>query len=144
MAAKPNFSAEPNFYDGVLTRIVRIGIVLGAAGTIYAAVKFGPRIGIGFLAGAILSILNFHGLRRLVEGLEALAAPNPDGSQKRVSAGMRGSWMFWALRYAIFFGAAYVIVKGLNISLMPVLAGLFVVAAAILLEIVYELTYARK
>ena len=45
---------------------------------------------------------------------------------------------------AIFFGAAYVIVKGLNISLMPVLAGLFVVAAAILLEIVYELTYARK
>jgi len=136
--------ATPNFYDRVLTRIVRIGMALGAVGTIYTAVKYGPRIAIGFLAGAILSILNFHGLRRLVEGLEALAAPNADGSPRRASAGMRGSWMFWALRYAIFFGAAYVIVKGLNISLMPVLAGLFVVAAAILVEIVYELTYARN
>jgi hypothetical protein len=136
--------ATPNFYDRVLTRIVRIGMALGAVGTIYTAIRFGPRIAIGFLAGAILSILNFHGLRRLVEGLEALAAPNADGSPRRPSAGMRGSWMFWALRYAIFFGAAYVIVRGLNISLMPVLAGLFVVAAAILVEIVYELTYARN
>jgi hypothetical protein len=141
---------KPDFYDRVLTRIVRIGMVLGAAGAIFTAVKFGPRIAIGFLAGAILSILNFHGLRRLVEGLEALATPDSDAPpesaapKKRVSAGIRGSGVFWVLRYAIFFGAAYVIVKGLNISLMPVLAGLFVVAAAILVEITYELTYARK
>ena len=141
---------KPDFYDRVLTRIVRIGMVLGAAGAIFTAVKFGPRIAIGFLAGAILSILNFHGLRRLVEGLEALATPDADGPpetgapQKRVSAGLRGSWVFWVLRYAIFFGAAYVIVKGLNITLMPVLAGLFVVAGAIMVEIFYELTYARK
>jgi hypothetical protein len=141
---------KPDFYDRVLTRIVRIGMVLGGAGAIFTAVKFGPRIAIGFLAGAILSILNFHGLRRLVEGLEALARPDADGPpetgapQKRVSAGLRGSWVFWVLRYAIFFGAAYVIVKGLNITLMPVLAGLFVVAGAIMVEIFYELTYARK
>jgi hypothetical protein len=141
---------KPDFYDRVLTRIVRIGMVLGAAGAIFTAVKFGPRIAIGFLAGAILSILNFHGLRRLVEGLEALATPDADGPpetgapKKRVSAGLRGSWVFWVLRYAIFFGAAYVIVKGLNITLMPVLAGLFVVAGAIMVEIFYELTYARK
>ncbi len=149
-------SKKPDFYDRVLTRIVRIGIVLGAAGTIFTAVKYGPRIAVGFLAGSILSILNFHGLRRLVEGLEALATPNADAAddaappqtagapRKSGSAGIRGSWVFWALRYVIFFGAAYVIVKGLNISLMPVLAGLFVAAAAILVEIFYELTYARK
>jgi hypothetical protein len=141
---------KSDFYDRVLTRIVRIGIVLGAAGAIFTAVKYGPRIALGFVAGAILSILNFHGLRRLVEGLEALATQDTDGPpdaaapKKPVSAGLRGSWVFWVLRYAIFFGAAYVIVKGLNISLMPVLAGLFVVAAAILVEITYELTYARK
>jgi len=134
----------PSFDDRMLTRIVRIGIVLGVAGTIYAAVKYGPRIAVGFLAGAILSILNFHGLRRLVEGLESLATTNSNGSpEPPVTAGFRGSWVFWVLRYVIFFGAAYVIVRGLKIGLMPVLAGLFVTAAAILVEILYELTYAR-
>lgn len=40
-------------------------------------------------------------------------------------------------------GAIYVIVKVLEISLMSVLAGLFISAAAIIVEILYELIYAR-
>jgi len=122
----------PSFYDRALTRIVRVGAVLGVAGTVFVAVKYGYRNGVGFLAGAGLSILNFHGLRRVVEGL------SPD--QK---AGFRASPLFWALRYFIFFGVGYAIVKLLEISLMPILAGLFVAAAAILVEILFELTHGK-
>jgi len=124
--------AKANYYDRALARIVRIGAGLGIAGTIATLVRFGPRTAVGFLAGAILSLLNFYGLRRVVEGLSASG-----------KAGMRASPVFWAFRYFLFAGIGYVIVKGLGISLMPILAGLFVAAAAIIVEILYELTYAR-
>jgi hypothetical protein len=51
--------------------------------------------------------------------------------------------MFWVFRYVLFAAIGYVIVKILGISLMPILAGLFVAAAAIIVEILYEITYAR-
>jgi len=122
----------PSFYDRALTRIVRVGMVLGAAGTIYVAARYGYKDGVGFLAGAGLSILNFHGLRRVVEGLSPQEKP-----------GFRASPIFWGLRYFIFFGAGYAIVKLLEISLMPILAGLFVAAAAIMVEILFELTHGK-
>jgi hypothetical protein len=56
---------------------------------------------------------------------------------------MRGSAVFFALRYLIIGAAAYVIVKILEISVMPVLAGLFVSAAAVLIEILYELVSSK-
>ncbi len=130
-------SPKANRYDRSLSRIVRIGAALGILGTVVVLIRYGPKIAIGFLAGAVLSLLNFHGLRRVAEGL----SPTPDNPSPR--AGMRATPIFWVFRYLLFAGAGYVIVKGLGISLMPILAGLFVVAAAIIVEILYEITYAR-
>jgi ATP synthase I subunit len=120
------------FYDRALVRIMRVGMVLGGAGTVYAWVRHGSRAAIGFLVGSLLSLFNFHSLRRLAEGLGA-------GS----GAPFGGSAVFYGLRYFMVGGAVYVIVKVLEISLMSVLAGLFVAAAAIIVEILYELIYAR-
>jgi hypothetical protein len=125
-------SPKANYSDRALTRIMRIGAGLGAAGTIVVLIRFGPKTAVGFLAGALLSLLNFHGLRRVAEGLSGSSRP-----------GFRASPVFWAFRYFLFAGIGYVIVKGLGISLMPILAGLFVAAAAIIVEILYEIAYAR-
>jgi hypothetical protein len=121
-----------NNHDRILVRIVRIAAVLGIVGTIVVWVRLGIGIAAGFLVGAVLSILNFHGLKRVVEGLS-----------ETKQAGMRGTPMFWAFRYFLLAAIGYVIVKYLGISLMPILAGLFVAAAAIIVEILYEITYAR-
>jgi len=113
--------------DRSLERIVRIGIGLGIAGTIAVGAARGMRDAAGFLTGASLSIFSFHTLRRLGLGLQ----PG--------SPGLRGSAAFFGFRYVLIGAAAYGIVKLLGISVMPVLAGLFVSAAAVLVEILYEL-----
>ena len=130
-------TAKANYSDRALARIVRIGAALGVVGTIAVLIRYGPRTAVGFLAGAVLSLLNFYGLRRVVDAL----SPTPANPAPR--AGMRASPIFWIFRYLFFAGIVYVIVKGLGISLMPILAGLLVVAAAIIVEILYEITYAR-
>ncbi len=115
--------------DQALIRIVRIGIALAVIGAIYTLIARGPGIAAGFIAGSALSIFSFHTLRRLGEGLSPGPAP------------FRGSAAVFGLRYVLIAGGAYVIVKLLGISMMPVLAGLFVSAAAVIVEILYELIF---
>lgn len=115
-----------DFDERVLRRIVRFTIGLGVIGAIVALARFGPRTAGGFLCGASISLLNFWTLERMTIALTS-------GGNARGSAGLFG------LRYLMVGGAVYVIVKILEISLMSVLAGLFVSAAAVIVEILYEL-----
>jgi hypothetical protein len=117
--------------DRSLQRIIRIGIGLGIAGTIAMGAARGLLDAAGFLTGASLSVFSFHTLRRLGEGLQ----PG--------SPGFRGSAAFFGFRYVIIGAVAYGIVKLLGISVMPVLTGLFVSAAAVLVEILYELVSSK-
>jgi hypothetical protein len=117
------------FEEPVLRRIVWISVALAIAGAIVAYFKYGPANAAGFLAGSTLSIVSFHGLRRMVRGI---GGPSTGPSTA-----------LFALRYFLVGGAVYVIVKSLEITAMPVLAGLFVAAAAVIVEILYELIYAR-
>lgn len=116
------------FYDRALTRIFRFTVAVGLIGTIVTFLLHGPRFAAGFLLGSVVSAFNFYSLQRLVESL--------DGSSG-VSAG------FYALRYFLVGGIVYVIVKILFVTLVVVLAGLAVSAAAVIIEILYELIYAR-
>ena len=111
-----------------LVRMERIGMAVAVAGTIVTWILRDSRWAVGFLAGGVLSILSFHTLRRLVEGLTP-------GTKIQV----RGSALFFVFRYLIFGAAAYVIVKLLGISVTPFLEGLFVSPAAVMMEILYEL-----
>ena len=117
--------------DRSLIRILRIGIALGIAGAGYIWVAQNARNAAGFLAGTSLSLLSFHSLRRLGEGLQPGAPP------------LRGSAAFFGFRYALIGAGAYVIVKLLGISVVPVLEGLLVTAAAVLAEILYELVSSK-
>ena len=92
----------------------------------------GPRVALGFLIGAALSFVNLRALTIVVNALGGSIAPS-----------LRASVGFLALRYLIFGGVTYVIVKVLNITPAAVLAGLLVTFAAVMLEALYEFIYAR-
>lgn len=119
-----------NWDDRVLRRIERFALALGVIGAIAAEVRFGARTAAGFFCGASISVLNFWTLDRMTAAI--------------TSSGIaRGAAGLYGLRYFMVGGVIYVIVKVLEISLMSVLAGLFVSAAAVIVEILYELVFLR-
>jgi len=120
------------YYEQALARMTRTATVLGAAGTIAAVAALGPRTAVGFLIGAIISLVNFRWWVSLAGALGGSAKPP-----------LRGSAVILGLRYLLVAGAVYAIVKLLEITLAAVLAGLFVSVAAVILEILYELIFAK-
>lgn len=112
---------------------IRVAILgLGAAGTVVAWYFLGWPHGLGFLAGAVASLLNFHWLHALVASLG-------EGGRR---PGKRLALIF-AFRYLILGAGAYVIVKYFGVNLAAVVVGFLMAAAAVILEILYELIYAR-
>src|SRR5262249_18384061 len=118
-------------FHAASVRIARFMVVIALAGTVAALVVWGGKWAGGFLAGAGISGFNYRWLVRLVESL---------GGGRKAGA----STVFLALRYLLLGGGAYVILRYTSISLPAVLAGLFVLTAAVFVEVVFELIYARK
>ena len=119
-------------YERALDRMTRIAAATGIAGVLIVLIWRGPRVATGFLAGAIISMINLRWWTGLVNVL------GTSGKAPR-----RASVILLTLRYALVAGAVYVIVKILEIAVLPVLAGLFVSVAAVLLEILYELVSSK-
>ena len=119
-------------YERVVKRIFRFSLATGAAGALVALILRGPRVALGFLMGTALSFVNLRALTTVVNALGGSVVPS-----------LRASVVFLALRYLIFGGVVYVIVKVLKITPAAVLAGLLVTFAAVMLEALYELIYAR-
>jgi hypothetical protein len=80
----------------------------------------------------VISWLNFRWLRLLAGAL---------GSRKRLA---RGRAIVLGSRYLLLGGGAYVILRFSSISLPGVLTGLFVSAAAVIAEILFELVYGQN
>jgi len=115
-------------------RILRLTLILTVGGAAVYLVIAGWRGGCGFLLGGLVSWLNFHWLKRTVYALGEAAAGKPPRARLAVLLG---------LRYLLLGLGAYVIVKFSEISLTAALVGLFVPTAAVILEILIELIYAR-
>ncbi len=121
------------FLNHALARIHRFIAFLTIAGLIAAAVRGGWKWAAGFLAGAVASWINFRWLSKMV-GLIGNAAA---GKKPRTR-----SAVFFGLRYLLLAAAGYVILNYSTLSLTAGLVGLFVPAAAVILEILFELIYA--
>ena len=122
------------FLDRVLARVHFLIAFLTLAGTIAAVIYGGWKSAGGFLLGAAASWINFRWLKQMVNSLgEAAAGKRPKA---------RGA-VFMGLRYLLFAAAGYVILNYSKLSLVAGLIGLFVPAAAIILEILFELIYVR-
>lgn len=107
---------------------------LTIAGCVAAAAMAGPAGFVGFALGAAFSFLTAVFFHRV-----AMRA----GTSQEAAASFRASSIALGLRYFIFGAAGYVIVNYFGASLPAIFAGCFVAAAAVILEILYELIYAR-
>ena len=114
-----------------VARIWKIVWVMGAGGAIVLMLWRGWTWSAGWLLGSAVSALNFRWLKQLADSLGGATAK----PRKAV---------FLGLRYAFLGGGAYVILKYSAISLPAALSGLFVSVAAVILEIFFELAYARN
>jgi hypothetical protein len=124
-------TSDERFFDRAVERIHKAMFALAAGGVIAAFVWRGWRWGIGFALGAGVSWLNFRWWKQIVEALGG-------GRAKGRTA------FFLGARYLLLGGGAYVILRFSSISLPAALVGLFVSAAAVIVEILFELIYARS
>ena len=120
------------FFTRAIGRIHRWMIVLGAAGILFCFAWQGWRWAGGFALGAAASWLNFRWLQKLVDALGGAAARRPP--KKRVA-------VFLGLRYLLLGLGGYVILNYSGLSLAATLGGLFVSAAAVILEILFQLVF---
>ncbi len=121
------------FLDRALARIHALIAFLTIAGLIAAAFHGGWKWAAGFLLGAAASWLNFRWLKQMVNALGQAATGKPPKARVAV---------FLGLRYLLLAAAGYVILNFTTLSLAAGLIGLFVPAAAVILEILFELIYA--
>ncbi len=123
---------EQQFYERAVHRIYHHVVWLGIGGTIIAAWQGGMPWGVGFLIGATASALNFRWLHHMVDSI---------GPTRKKPGKALGFLL--VSRYVLFGVAGYVIVRYFKVDIMAVLVGLFVAVAAVMVEILYELLYAR-
>jgi len=118
---------------GAVARIWKATVGLGLFGASVLLIWRGWTWSTGFALGAAISALNFHWLHRVA------TAVGGTGKQTKPRVAI-----VLGLRYVILGGIAYVILKYSAISLSAMFWGLFVAVAAVVLEILYELIYARN
>ncbi len=112
-----------------IQQLYKLTAAFGVAGTVWMAFTAGWRSGLAFFFGSLLSCGNLWLFDRLATGIE----PGPQ-TRKPWQAGA------FVSRYLIFLAAGYVIVNALGVSPLPVVLGLFVSTAAVLLSSLLELT----
>ena len=111
----------------------RMHVSMGAmsvAGVLGLLMWQGWRGALGFALGAAASWLNFRWLKKLVDSLAQAASGRRLKNRTAVLLG---------LRYVLLAAAGYGILRFSEISLTAALVGLFVSAAAVILEILYQL-----
>ena len=109
-------------------------VVLTVAGIAAAYFFYGRAWAVGYAVGAAISIVNFRSFEKIVAMTGVVAGGKPP---KRKSA------VFLGVRYFVFAAAAYAIIKVFEANFLAALAGFFVCVAAVIIEILYELIYAR-
>jgi hypothetical protein len=114
-----------DIFERTATRVTRTMVLVAIIGSL-AALWRGWTYGAAFALGAWASWLNFRWLKKFVEALGP-------GGKPSVFA------LFFALRYLLLAGAAYVILRYSKLSLPAMLAGLFVSLAAVAIEILIQL-----
>jgi len=116
-------------YERIIARISRIILVLAVLGASVLWAAKGIRVGVAFLVGCAVSYLSFWGWQQVAAAL----GPVP---KKRSSFG-------FTIRVILLGALACVIIKFLGLDVAAAVTGLLVSAAAVILELIYELIYAR-
>lgn len=127
-------TSDEDLYRSAIGRILRFMALLAGGGTLAVVVWRGWKWGAGFAFGAGIAWVNFLWLKKLTDSLGATGRKTPS----------TGGAVLLGSRYLILGGIAYVILRFTSISMPAALAGIFVSLAAVLVEILFELVYARN
>jgi hypothetical protein len=122
---------DERYLDRAVARMAQTMAAMSAAGILLLFFWQGWQWSLGFALGAAASWLNFRWLKKLVDSLgqAATAAKQP---KNRIA-------IMLGLRYLLLAAAGYAILRYSEISLTAALVGLFVSAAAVVIEILYQL-----
>lgn len=112
-------------YAELVARLGRFIIAIGLIGAVAAAIQWGAGHAAGFAIGATGAFLNMRWLAKAL-----LSPKGPTG-------------LILALRFGILGGGVYVILKVFEIAPVSILAGLLSAALAAILEVLFQLFYAR-
>jgi hypothetical protein len=123
---------EDRLFDRAIWRIRLTITVLSVGGSLAALMWGGVAAGAGFAVGAAVSSLNFRWLHHVVDTI---------GGKRRARA---RTAVLAGLRYLLLGAGLYVIVRFFRINVLAGLLGLFVSVAAVILEMLYQLVYARN
>ena len=130
--------ASAAFYARALPRIRRSMLGLAIPVAVFIILRFGWKIGLGFLVGCGIAYVNFYWLKRVVSGL----ADKVTATGKRPSSA--GIVLRFVGRYLLMALAAYAIFRFSPVSLYGLFAGLFLPVGAIMCEAAYELYAALR
>jgi len=108
-----------------------------AAGFAVAASRWGWRMGVSFAVGAGISWINYRWLRNGVGALTKAATAQSGQPAPKIPKGIIVKLLG---RFALLVVALYVILSRSLIPAEGLLAGLFVVVAAVLVEMIYLLS----
>lgn len=115
-----------------IPRIKRYALILGVTGTVVALLTRGVKDASGFVVGAALAFVTIESWSRLAASL------NPEAAGSKPSVGASGA--FLALRYLLIAAAIYATVKVLGVTPLAMLLGLFVSFAAVVIEILQQVS----
>jgi cobalamin synthase len=124
------------FYEAAEKRIEYLTIGAGVASALIAVLLWGAKAGASLAAGAALSWLNFRWLKQGVGALIPLATAQTGAEKVRIP---KKVYLKFLGRYALLLVVAYVILSRLRLPAIFLIAGLFAVVAAVILEMIFEL-----
>ena len=125
-------TTDEALFEQAVSRMQTSMLWLACGGAAVAWLLAGWRGGLGFLAGGLASFGNFYWLHQLTASLGGTLT----GARKRMV-------LYFCLRYLLLGAVGFVLVKVFGLNLTAGLLGLLVAAASVILEILYELIYAR-
>jgi hypothetical protein len=125
-------TTDDALFEQVAARIQASMLWLSGAGALAGWLLLGWAWGLGFLAGGLASWGNFYWLHQLTASLGSAFA----GPRKRMV-------LYFCLRYLLLGAGGVFLVKVVGVNLTAGLLGLLVMPASVILEILYELIYAR-
>lgn len=117
--------------DAVARRVNTFMFTLAATGLVIAWFLQGLPAVLGFLAGVAISFGNAWWMRRI-----SMSIGNPGQSR-----GSGPASILAVFRYFLMLGILYVILNVSETGFLAALAGCFVHIVAVVLEVVYEITY---
>jgi hypothetical protein len=120
-------------YQRATRRLFRIAIAILIAGMLMAGFTRGLPGAVGFALGGGASLASLSLWQRVAMKISPSPKPRKSGP----------STLFLVGRILALFAIAYVIVKTLEVNVMTALSGLFVSAAAVIAEVLFELIVLR-